>query len=148
VGGIGAEKPAQEPGLHHGRSPRDDSTRSRERIVGALVSFGSPRGQRRRVPAIPRRRKARGAHDAAALPGHAVDARHRCIAIATDAVDGRPPRVAESALVATLVNPRDGLFDRLLNRPISQAITPRLLRLPVTPNQVTLLSLAVGGRAT
>ena len=70
------------------------------------------------------------------------------IAIATDAAEGRPPRVAESALVATLVNPRDGLFDRLLNRPISQAITPRLLRLPVTPNQVTLLSLAVGGRAT
>ncbi len=84
---------------------------------------------------------------AAALPGHAVDARHRCIAIATDAAEGRPPRVAESALVATLVNPRDGLFDRLLNRPISQAITPRLLRLPVTPNQVTLLSLAVGGLA-
>jgi phosphatidylglycerophosphate synthase len=57
---------------------------------------------------------------------------------------GTPAAAAEVELVASLENPRDGLFDRLLNRHLSRRITPHVLHWPVTPNQVTLLSLVVG----
>lgn len=66
------------------------------------------------------------------------------IAIGAGAPAGRTTQAAEADLVAALENPRDGLFDRLLNRRISRRLTPLLLDLPVTPNQVTLLSLALG----
>lgn len=87
--------------------------------------------------------------DPFALPSR-VDAtaaeatRHRVLAVGAAAPGGRSESAAAAELVATLENPRDGLFDRLLNRPISRRLTPRLLALPVTPNQVTLLSFAVG----
>ena len=55
----------------------------------------------------------------------------------------RPDRAARE-LIARLENPRDGIFDRLLNRPISRRVTPALLPFSITPNQVTLLSLLVG----
>ncbi|MFM7141878.1 MAG: hypothetical protein ACKO2K_08200, partial [Alphaproteobacteria bacterium] len=75
----------------------------------------------------------------------ATDAlRPRVLASGLDAPGGRSPRAVEAELVANLENPRDGLFDRLLNRPLSRRLTPLLLDLPVTPNQVTLLSLLVG----
>ena len=73
----------------------------------------------------------------------AAPAPGRPIAVPCAAGD-RARRAAEARLVATLENPRDGLFDRLLNRPLSRRLTPLLLDAPVTPNQVTMLSLAVG----
>jgi len=71
-------------------------------------------------------------------------ARHRVLSLAPRAREGRSVREIEAELVATLDNPRDGLFDRLLNRPVSRRLTPLLLDRPITPNQVTLLSLAIG----
>ncbi|HZR84990.1 MAG TPA: CDP-alcohol phosphatidyltransferase family protein [Candidatus Binatia bacterium] len=64
--------------------------------------------------------------------------------IALDAGGAGRFRAAEAELVATLDNPRDGVFDRVFNRPISRRVTPFLLSWPITPNQVTVLSLAVG----
>jgi phosphatidylglycerophosphate synthase len=60
------------------------------------------------------------------------------------AVRGTPAERAAAELVVTLDNPRDGIFDRLFNRHVSRRITPWVLPLPVTPNQVTVLSLLVG----
>lgn len=74
----------------------------------------------------------------------AAASRHPILALRPGAPGGRSARETGVELVATLENPRDGIFDRLLNRPISRRLTPCLLDRPVTPNQVTLLSLAVG----
>ena len=69
----------------------------------------------------------------------------RMIALSLDEA-GRDARlrVAERELVATLRNPRDGAIDRVFNRHLSRRVSPGLLRFPITPNQVTLLSLLVG----
>src|SRR5262249_39672156 len=50
---------------------------------------------------------------------------------------GMSPRRAEVVLLRSLPNPRDGIVDPLLNRPLSRLLTPRLLPLPITPNAVT-----------
>lgn len=50
----------------------------------------------------------------------------------------------ERELLFSLENPRDGQVDTYLNRKISRLITRWLVRTPLTPNQVTLLSGLVG----
>jgi phosphatidylglycerophosphate synthase len=54
---------------------------------------------------------------------------------------------AEARLYAALGTANDTGVDRLLHRRCSLPITRILLRTPATPNQVSLLSLAVGGAA-
>ena len=58
----------------------------------------------------------------------------------------RPSQAAgvEKALLLSLPNPRDGLVDAYLNRKLSRPLTRLLLRTPLTPNQITLLSCGVG----
>ena len=51
---------------------------------------------------------------------------------------------AEAALFRSLGISADSRVDRMINRRCSRWLTRFLLRLPVTPNQVTLLSLALG----
>jgi phosphatidylglycerophosphate synthase len=50
----------------------------------------------------------------------------------------------ERQLLLALENPRDGRLDTLLNRRLSRPLTRLLLRLPLTPNQVTVLSFLTG----
>jgi hypothetical protein len=54
-------------------------------------------------------------------------------------------RVAEieRSLLLALENPRDGRVDTLINRRLSRPLTRFLLRLPLTPNQITILSFIV-----
>jgi len=58
--------------------------------------------------------------------------------------DARSLREAEAALYRSLGTEADSVIDRLINRPCSRLLTRLLVQFPVTPNQVTLLSLAFG----
>lgn len=119
---------------------------------GAVARDDSGRVAIVRLPASALRGAAPASLEAGAsgLPAVAPDGRcdgHPVLSLA--AADGGPAgdarmRELEAMLVADLDNPRDGAFDRLLNRHLSRRITPRLLRLPVTPNEVTIASLFVG----
>ena len=51
---------------------------------------------------------------------------------------------AESALLASLDNPKDGFVDTHLNRKLSRPLTQLFLRTTLTPNQITLLSCLIG----
>ena len=57
-----------------------------------------------------------------------------------------PSAVAEAKrrLLAELGKPTDGAVARILNRPISKAISRRLASTPVTPNQVSFFNLGLG----
>ena len=50
----------------------------------------------------------------------------------------------EETLLLSLENPRDGQVDTYFNRKLSRPLTRRLLRTPLTPNQITALSCVVG----
>ena len=50
----------------------------------------------------------------------------------------------EQALLRGLENPHDGYLDRLINRRLSRPLTPLLLRLRLTPNQVTVIGVLIG----
>ncbi len=50
----------------------------------------------------------------------------------------------EHALLLSLENPRDGHIDTYFNRKLSRPLSRWLLRTPLTPNQITVLSCAVG----
>lgn len=58
----------------------------------------------------------------------------------------RPSLVAdiEKSLLLSLPNPKDGLVDAYLNRKVSRPLTRLLLRTPLTPNHITLISCGVG----
>ena len=58
--------------------------------------------------------------------------------------DSASLRRAESALLASLENPKDGLVDTYLNRKLSRSLTHFLLRTALTPNQITVLSCLIG----
>ena len=58
--------------------------------------------------------------------------------------DSTSLRCAESALLASLENPKDGLVDTYLNRKLSRSLTHFLLRTALTPNQITVLSCLIG----
>jgi phosphatidylglycerophosphate synthase len=82
--------------------------------------------------------------------GHAIDA----------ALAGAPPvpaarlamRVdgsvaaarAERALFQSVPSKTDGVIDRWVNRPLGRPLARWLVRTPVTPNQVTVVSIAIG----
>ncbi len=51
---------------------------------------------------------------------------------------------AESELLASLDNPKDGFVDTYLNRKLSRPLTQLFLRTALTPNQITLLSCLIG----
>ena len=51
---------------------------------------------------------------------------------------------ARKKLVAGLVNPRDGLISRHINRKFSRIISARLARTKITPNQVTGVAFLIG----
>jgi phosphatidylglycerophosphate synthase len=53
-------------------------------------------------------------------------------------------RAVERRLLRALENARDGRLDRWLNRRFSRPLSRLLLRTPLTPNQVTLVSIGVG----
>lgn len=53
-------------------------------------------------------------------------------------------REAERRLMNGLGKPSDGFVARAINRPLSKAITRRLVRTPVTPNQVSFFNLGIG----
>lgn len=53
-------------------------------------------------------------------------------------------REGERLLLASVRKKTDGPISRLINRPISIALSRRLVRTPVTPNQLSALNLAVG----
>jgi 1L-myo-inositol 1-phosphate cytidylyltransferase / CDP-L-myo-inositol myo-inositolphosphotransferase len=55
-----------------------------------------------------------------------------------------PLATVEQELLLSLENPRDGQVDTYFNRKLSRPITRWLVRTPLTPNQVTILSCAVG----
>ena len=58
--------------------------------------------------------------------------------------DSTSLRRAESALLTSLDNPKDGLVDTYLNRKLSRSLTHFLLRTALTPNQITSLSCLIG----
>ena len=51
---------------------------------------------------------------------------------------------AEKALLLSLPNPKDGIVDAYLNRKLSRPLTRLILRTPLTPNQVTVMSCVIG----
>jgi phosphatidylglycerophosphate synthase len=51
---------------------------------------------------------------------------------------------AETAFWNTLGTPADGLVDRYLHRPLARRLSARLVPTPITPNQVTVLSMLIG----
>lgn len=71
---------------------------------------------------------------------------------AIDALPERPVRLrsegdvpsAERRLLQSLRKDTDGFMARLIARPISLAVSRRLAPYPVTPNQMTLVSVAIG----
>lgn len=58
--------------------------------------------------------------------------------------DAGSRREAEATLYRSLGTEADSLIDRLINRPCSRWLTRLLVRLSITPNVVSLLSLALG----
>ena len=58
--------------------------------------------------------------------------------------DSTSLRHAESALLASLDNLKDGLVDTYLNRNLSRPLTRFFLRTAMTPNQITVLSCLIG----
>ena len=87
-----------------------------------------------RVP-LPRAaaRAAEAAHDAAATKGAPMR-----IASKADLA------VAERRLVRSLGKSTDGFMERHIERPISRILSRQLAKTPITPNQMTLISAAVG----
>jgi len=63
-----------------------------------------------------------------------------CVAV----TDSTSRREAEAALYRSLGTEADSRVDRLINRPCSRLLTRLLVHVPVTPNQVSLVSLALG----
>ncbi len=53
-------------------------------------------------------------------------------------------RKVEKRLFRSLIKDNEGFMSRLVERPISLAISRRLVKTPVTPNQVTMISILIG----
>ena len=73
----------------------------------------------------------------------ALDVSRRLWVPITDPLDTSVAK-AETQLLRTLGRDGDSLLVRMLDRRLSQALTRRLMRTPVTPNQITLVSAAIG----
>jgi phosphatidylglycerophosphate synthase len=73
----------------------------------------------------------------------ALDVSQRLWVPITDPLD-TSVTAAETQLLRSLGREGDSVLVRVLDRRLSQALTKRLMRIPVTPNQITLLSAAIG----
>jgi phosphatidylglycerophosphate synthase len=73
----------------------------------------------------------------------ALDVSQRLWVPITDPLD-TSVTAAETQLLRSLGREGDSALMRVLDRRLSQALTKRLMRIPVTPNQLTLLSAAIG----
>jgi phosphatidylglycerophosphate synthase len=83
----------------------------------------------------------------ARVPGRIPDAsswQSAASALVTAARDPAERRAAERALYARLGRAGDGWFTRAVDRRISRALTRLLLPTGVSPNQITLASIAIG----
>ncbi len=89
----------------------------------------------------------RGAFDFAALARASSEAAAPICASPREAVDSIGPGGRKAALDLLLEEcrkPQDGLVSRHLNRHLSLAISRRIVELPISPNQVTAFTFAVG----
>ena len=64
--------------------------------------------------------------------------------VACRVADADTARRAETALWASLTSGSDGLVDRVFNRPCGRPLSKFLVHTPISPNAVTLASLAIG----
>jgi phosphatidylglycerophosphate synthase len=79
----------------------------------------------------------------AQTPVRALDVSQRLWVPITDPLD-TTVATAETQLLRSLGREGDSMLVRVLDRRLSQALTKRLMRTSVTPNQLTLLSAAIG----
>lgn len=68
----------------------------------------------------------------------------RAEGLAVRVTDEASARAAERALWRSLGSSSDGWVDKWFNRPLGRGLTKLLVHTPVTPNQVTLVSTAIG----
>ena len=59
-------------------------------------------------------------------------------------VDASSAAEADRKLWASLTSTADGLVDRFLNRPIGRPLSKLLVRTPISPNQVSIVSILIG----
>ena len=64
--------------------------------------------------------------------------------VATLILDAASVAGAERKLWASLTSTADGLVDRFFNRPLGRPLSKLLARTPVTPNQVSIVSILIG----
>jgi phosphatidylglycerophosphate synthase len=72
------------------------------------------------------------------LPTHVV------AGVAFPVTDAASARTAEKALWASLTSSSDGLVDKVFNRPCGRPLSKLLIHFPVSPNAVSLASVAIG----
>ncbi|HWM23204.1 MAG TPA: CDP-alcohol phosphatidyltransferase family protein [Chthoniobacterales bacterium] len=63
---------------------------------------------------------------------------------ATSIVDDSSAAEAERKLWASLTSTADGFVDRLVNRPLGRPLAKLLVRTPISPNQVSIVSILIG----
>lgn len=80
----------------------------------------------------------------AGIPKERIREISPCRGVCLEINDGTDVREAETRLLRNTGNALDGYLDRYLNRRLSEPITLLLLKTPLTPNQITLLTLLVG----
>ena len=64
--------------------------------------------------------------------------------VAMSIVDATSAAEAERKLWTSLTSSADGLVDRFFNRPLGRPLSKLLVRTPVSPNQVSIVSIVVG----
>lgn len=64
--------------------------------------------------------------------------------IALPVNDAASARVAENKLWNSLTSSADGVVDRLFNRPVGRVLSKILVHTPVSPNQVSIVSILIG----
>ncbi len=63
---------------------------------------------------------------------------------ATSIVDASSAAEAERKLWASLTSTADGFVDRFVNRPLGRPLSKLLVRTPISPNQVSIVSIVIG----
>ena len=64
--------------------------------------------------------------------------------VATLILDAASAAEAERKLWASLTSTADGLVDRFFNRPLGRPLSKLLVRTPISPNQVSIVSILIG----
>ncbi len=117
-----------------GENPAPD--RRARRRIGSGRAEGTGQGRRRARPG-----RCRGP---ARPPFRAAGVRFRLTSIRSSSRTPADVRVAERRLLRSLVKDTDGFMARHVERPISLQISRRLAATAITPNQMSLISIAVG----